>query len=142
MGDTDTPEGKVRDSNANHFSRFLRDNENPQLVVGVECDQCGASITNLTPKRPEEYSRSHTLIDHDKSCPHWRKYKYPELGHVDLSYLHRLYRMFGREKARDWVKSHVALSTSLQRKKLDGEQIDEEDYYDSAVNYYLDIGDE
>lgn len=70
-----------------------------------------------------------------------KEYQFPELETTDLVYLDRQYRMFGWERALGWVRSKVALSTDLELKELNGEEVNKDRYYRKATAYYLNIDD-
>lgn len=69
------------------------------------------------------------------------EYDFYELDTSDLLYLNRLHRLYGRDRVLGWVKGKVALPTRLQVKKYDGEDVDEEQYYEAAVDHYLGLND-
>ena len=113
--------------------------DNPERVIGVKCSDCGEEIAGTHPKPRDEQHGIWSIITHADECEHAQEYQYPELPSEDLIHLSRQYELYGRERVLKWVRGKVALPTDLELKKLDGEEIDEEAYYQSATDYYLGI---
>lgn len=70
---------------------------------------------------------------------HDGEYDFYELDLGDLIHLNRLYNLYGRERVVSWLRGKVALPTRLQIKQYEGEDVDEEAYYQAAADYYLDL---
>lgn len=58
----------------------------------------------------------------------------------DRTHLRQLNRRYGKERVIRWLKAKVALPTRLEAKKLDGENVDEDAYYRSLADHYIEAG--
>lgn len=116
--------------------------DEPHLVTGIRCRECGADVTGTNRDEPSEFGTIWELLNHDDSCEQAREYRFYELNHQDITHLHHLYNLYGRERVVRWLKGNVALPTDLELKKLNGHDVDEEAYYQSAADYYLDLDSE
>jgi len=63
-------------------------------------------------------------------------YRFPELDSCDLFHLQDLYNLHGRERVLGWLRGKLAVPLRYQ---FDAE-FDEEDYWEAAVDHYVDTG--
>jgi hypothetical protein len=62
-------------------------------------------------------------------------YHFPDLDGVDLWHFWEAYRYQGREHAISWLRANVAVPLRYQF----DEEVDEDEYYESAVSHYVDV---
>lgn len=60
--------------------------------------------------------------------------RFPDLHPADLKHLQEQYHRYGRERVLGWLKTKVAIPLRYQF----DDEFDEEDYWDSAVDHYVD----
>jgi len=62
----------------------------------------------------------------------------PELPTEDLLHLQRQYSLHGRERVVGWLRAKVALPTRLELAQLNGEDVDENAYYEWVADQFVD----
>lgn len=63
---------------------------------------------------------------------------FPELPTEDRLHLQRQYSLHGRERVVGWLRAKVALPTRLELAQLNGEDVDEDAYYEWVADHYID----
>lgn len=66
----------------------------------------------------------------------------PDLAIEDRFHLQRQFSSHGRERVVGWLRAKVALPTRLELAQLNGEDVDEDAYYEWVADRYVDTEDD
>lgn len=121
------------------WAEWIDDDDAQHLAVGISCTECGEEAYGSDAKRTVEHDGIWRFVAHTDKCEHNQDYRYPELPISDLFHLAHQYELHGRSRVVRWLRGNVALPTRLELKQMNGEEVDEEAFYQSAADHYLDI---